>query len=63
MSAATGADYLVLSGISKRYGGVRALEKVDFNCNQGNAWKYVPKGTCETIKTPKGTGSLEPNKS
>src|SRR4029077_16544931 len=20
---------------------------------QGNAWKYVPKGTCETIKTPK----------
>jgi uncharacterized membrane protein len=30
---------------------------------QGNAWKYVPKGTCETIKTPKGTGSLEPNKS
>ena len=30
---------------------------------QGNAWKYVPKGTCETIKTPKGTGSLEPAKS
>ena len=30
---------------------------------QGNAWKYVPKGTCATIKTPKGTGSLEPNKS
>jgi uncharacterized membrane protein len=30
---------------------------------QGNAWKYVAKGTCETIKTPKGTGSLEPNKS
>jgi len=30
---------------------------------QGNAWKYVPKGTCETIKTPKGTGSLEPLKS
>jgi uncharacterized membrane protein len=25
---------------------------------QGNAWKYVPKGTCTTIKTPKGTGSL-----
>src|SRR5262249_41952885 len=24
---------------------------------QGNAWKYVPKGTCETIKTPKGMGS------
>jgi uncharacterized membrane protein len=30
---------------------------------QGNAWKYVPKGTCETIKTPNGAGSLEPTKS
>jgi uncharacterized membrane protein len=30
---------------------------------QGNAWKYVPKGTCATITTPKGTGSLEPIKS
>jgi uncharacterized membrane protein len=31
---------------------------------QGNAWKYVPKGTCATISTPKGNnGSLEPNKS
>lgn len=29
---------------------------------QGNEWKYVPKGTCETIKTPKGTGSLKPLK-
>jgi uncharacterized membrane protein len=25
---------------------------------QGNAWKYVPKGTCTSIKTPKGMGSL-----
>jgi uncharacterized membrane protein len=25
---------------------------------QGNSWKYVPKGTCTTIKTPKGMGSL-----
>lgn len=25
---------------------------------QGSAWKYVPKGTCTTMKTPKGTGSL-----
>lgn len=25
---------------------------------QGNAWKYVPKGTCVTMKTPMGTGSL-----
>lgn len=34
--------------------------KVDY---QGNAWKLVPKGTCTTIKTPKGTGSLTPIKS
>lgn len=29
--------------------------KVDY---QGNAWKYVPVGTCTGIKTPKGMGSL-----
>jgi uncharacterized membrane protein len=29
--------------------------KVDY---QGNAWKYVPKGTCTTMKTPHGMGSL-----
>ncbi|HEX9905935.1 MAG TPA: DUF2282 domain-containing protein [Propylenella sp.] len=27
---------------------------------QGNAWKLVPKGTCVTMQTPFGTGSLEP---
>lgn len=27
---------------------------------QGNAWKYVAKGTCAKIKTPKGAGSLRP---
>ncbi len=27
---------------------------------QGNAWKLVPKGTCLTIKTPRGNGTLEP---
>lgn len=27
---------------------------------QGNAWKYVPKGACTQIVTPKGKGSLEP---
>ncbi|TFW17440.1 BufA1 family periplasmic bufferin-type metallophore [Duganella callida] len=27
---------------------------------QGNAWKNVPAGTCTTIKTPKGHGSLKP---
>ena len=25
---------------------------------QANSWKLVPKGTCETIKTPVGMGSL-----
>ena len=29
---------------------------------QGNAWKYVAKGTCTTTKTPKGFGSLTPKK-
>ena len=27
---------------------------------QGNAWKLVDKGSCESITTPKGKGSLEP---
>ncbi len=27
---------------------------------QGNAWKFVKAGTCTTIKTPKGMGSLTP---
>lgn len=31
--------------------------KVDY---QGDSWKLVPKGTCETMKTPFGPGSLEP---
>ena len=34
--------------------------KMDY---QGNAWKNVPAGTCTTIKTPKGMGSLTPIKS
>ncbi|MCC7274565.1 MAG: DUF2282 domain-containing protein [Alphaproteobacteria bacterium] len=29
--------------------------KVDY---QGNAWKYVAKGTCTTMMTPHGPGSL-----
>jgi uncharacterized membrane protein len=33
--------------------------KVDY---QGNAWKYVAKGTCATMKTPKGMGSPTPIK-
>ena len=31
--------------------------KVDY---QGNAWKFVPAGTCTSMKTPKGNGSLTP---
>jgi len=27
---------------------------------QGDAWKYVARGTCVSIKTPKGNGSLSP---
>lgn len=27
---------------------------------QGNAWKLVAKGTCTTIRTPRGNGSLSP---
>jgi uncharacterized membrane protein len=27
---------------------------------QGNAWKFVKAGTCTSIKTPKGNGSLTP---
>lgn len=33
--------------------------KVDY---QGNSWKLVPKGTCVTMQTPFGPGSLEPVK-
>jgi uncharacterized membrane protein len=34
--------------------------KVDYD---PKIWKYVPKGTCETIKTPNGMGMLSPAKS
>ncbi|MGL6071991.1 BufA1 family periplasmic bufferin-type metallophore [Craterilacuibacter sp.] len=34
--------------------------KMDY---QANAWKYVAKGSCTSMKTPKGMGSLEPSKS
>jgi uncharacterized membrane protein len=30
--------------------------KIDY---QANSWKLVPAGTCVTIKTPKGHGTLE----
>lgn len=34
-----------------------ATNTVDY---QGNAWKLVATGTCTTIQTPKGPGSLTP---
>ena len=34
MADASNGDFLVLSQISKRYGGVRALENVDFSCSR-----------------------------
>lgn len=34
--------------------------KVDY---QGDAFKLVPAGTCTTMETPKGKGTLEPMKS
>lgn len=34
--------------------------KMDY---QANAWKYVPAGTCASMKTPTGMGSLMPIKS
>jgi uncharacterized membrane protein len=36
-----------------------ATSKTDY---QGNAWRLVPKGTCTSITTPLGAGSLEPIK-
>lgn len=27
---------------------------------QGNSWKHVPAGTCTSIHTPRGNGSLTP---
>lgn len=36
-----------------------ATSKTDY---QGDAWTLVEKGTCTTIKTPKGFGSLKPTK-
>jgi uncharacterized membrane protein len=36
-----------------------ATSKVDY---QGNAWRLVPKGTCNSIATPFGPGSLQPIK-
>ncbi|MGH6796697.1 MAG: BufA1 family periplasmic bufferin-type metallophore [Methylocella sp.] len=44
---------------SKGSNSCAGQSKVDY---EGTAWKYVPKGTCKTMKTPNGTGSLKPEK-
>jgi uncharacterized membrane protein len=44
---------------SKGANSCAGQSKADY---EGTAWKYVPKGTCETIKTPHGMGSLKPVK-
>jgi uncharacterized membrane protein len=45
---------------SKGANSCAGQSKADY---EGTAWKYVPKGTCETMKTPNGMGSLHPTKS
>jgi uncharacterized membrane protein len=74
LAAATAAPVAPQPGKDKCYGVALAgkndcaagpgttcagTSKVDF---QGNAWKYVDKGTCTSMKTPKGNGSLAPIK-
>jgi uncharacterized membrane protein len=44
---------------SKGVNSCAGQSKVDY---EGSAWKYVPKGTCEAMKTPNGMGSLTPKK-
>lgn len=45
---------------SKGVNSCAGQSKADYD---PQAWKFVAKGTCETIKTPHGTGSLKPAKS
>jgi len=45
---------------SKGVNSCAGQSKADY---EGTAWKYVPKGTCETMQTPNGMGSLTPTKS
>lgn len=72
--AKTGAPAKDKQEVEKCYGVAKAGEndckagagttcagtaKMDY---QGNAFKHVPKGTCLTIKTPNGMGSLTEKK-
>jgi uncharacterized membrane protein len=38
----------------------KGMSTVDYD---GESFKLVPKGTCTTMETPKGKGTLEPMKS
>ena len=75
IASAAMADNQATPGVEKCYGvslagkndcaagagtSCAGTSKVDY---QGNAWKNVPAGTCTSIKTPKGMGSLTPIKS
>ncbi len=74
-SAASGmmtANGKAMTGMEKCYGIARAGQNdckagAGTTCAgsqardyQGNSWKLVPKGSCTSIKTPKGVGSLTP---
>lgn len=70
--AAAAADDMATEGAKEKCYGVSMAGKNDCaagpgtTCagtskkdHQGNAWSYVPAGTCTSIETPNGKGSLE----
>jgi uncharacterized membrane protein len=59
-ATAQNADKERCYGVSLAGKTCAGTSKVDY---QGNAWKYVPKGTCAAMTTPKGKGSLAEIKS
>jgi len=71
--AATAADDMPMKDAKEKCFGVSMAGKNDCAAGPGttcagtskadyqaNAWQYVPAGTCTTIKTPVGMGSLTP---
>ncbi|MFF7706957.1 DUF2282 domain-containing protein [Pseudomonas sp. NPDC007930] len=75
-AAAVAADQPAASGAMEKCYGIAMAGKNDCKAGagtscagtskmdyQGNAWKNVPAGTCTSIKTPNGMGSLTPIKS
>ena len=59
--AATASDAMTSSApqkaMDKRYGEGAGAAQGD---GQGDAWTYVPKGACTSIKISKGYGALTP---